>query len=224
MHARTYVHSRAASSGVCYSVVPILGLKIYGLGYGVHGGHMKLQNRPLLHPGLFPFHGWHFTFYLLSLFCSIFPPPLSLPWLFSLIKTGIDHLSSVLDFPTLSLVFFVFFLSSMSLVCHSWQSETVSCILGCLNPVSGSFHVILLALQSKNSWRSLTCGFRLKNSPNKHDCGARKSKTGRLFCPVSSLIANYETHHLKLLSQSFYLHLVRGAMKALQQWSQVRSG
>lgn len=35
-------------------------------------GHIKLQNRPLLHLSLFLFHGWHIILYLLSLFYSIF--------------------------------------------------------------------------------------------------------------------------------------------------------
>lgn len=88
---------------MCVILWLLPGLKIYDLGYGVHRGHIKLQNSLLLRPALFPFHGWHFIFYLLLLFNSFFP----LSFL-ALVCPGsvIDHLSSALESPISSIVVF----------------------------------------------------------------------------------------------------------------------
>lgn len=148
----------ATSSRVCYCVVPALGLEIYYLGYGANGGHIKLQNRPLLHPSLFLFHGWHFILYLLSLFYSSFPPSFLLLAL-ALFSNENSNWSFVFYVGLSSFAYCVFF-EAVQLLLVTWQSETVTWNQGCLSLVAGLFHFILLALQSKNSWRILTCGWK----------------------------------------------------------------
>lgn len=138
VHARVHVCAPALHGLPLGDILWLLpGLEIYDLGYGVHGGHIKLQNSLLLHPALFLFHGWHFIFYLLLLFSSIFPPSF-----LALVCPGsvIDHLSSALESPISSIVVFKqrSFCAPLDKVRQRW-------IWSCLTVVSSSFHALVLA-------------------------------------------------------------------------------
>lgn len=178
--ARARMRTSAPWAPMCLILWLLPRLKIYDLGYGVHGGHIKLQNSLLLRPALFLFHGWHFIFYLLLLFNSIFPLSflaLDCP------GSVIDHSSSALESPISAIVVFkqCSFCVPLDKV-RQWDE------FGAVWPLSPLHFTPLFWLSSPETAEGLwTCSFRLKRKPHKLKFGVWKARAGRPSRSVPNL-------------------------------------